>query len=112
MDSDAVERARRRLEALRSESDGADLAATVERAREQLESFAQATAELEATLPERVSTALHDSMRAEVVPVARQLGETSIAFLVDPSWTTEETTAAASTTRSILVAAARQLEAA
>ncbi|MER8634136.1 DegT/DnrJ/EryC1/StrS aminotransferase family protein [Mesorhizobium opportunistum] len=49
---------------------------------------------------------------SERLPVARQLGETSIAFLVDPSWTVEETAAAASTTRSILVAAARQLEAA
>jgi hypothetical protein len=47
----------------------------VERAREQLEAFAQATAELEATLPDRVSNALHESMRAEVVPVARQLAE-------------------------------------
>jgi hypothetical protein len=75
VDSDAVDRARQRLEALRSQSDGADLAATVERAREQLESFAQATADLEATLPDRVSNALHESMRAEVVPVARQLAE-------------------------------------
>jgi len=75
VDSDAIDRARRRLEALRSESDGTDLAATVERAREQLESFAQATAELEATLPDRVANALHESMRAEVVPVARQLAE-------------------------------------
>jgi hypothetical protein len=42
--------------------------------------------------------------------VARQLGETSLAFLVDPSWTVEETTAAALTTRSVLVGAARELE--
>ena len=75
MDSDAIERARKRLETLRSESDGADLAATVERARAQLASFAEATAQLEASLPDRVSNALHESMRAEVVPVARQLAE-------------------------------------
>lgn len=75
MDSDAVDRARKRLEALRSGNDGAGLAAAVERAREQLESFAEATAQLEATLPDRVSDALHESMRAEVVPVARQLAE-------------------------------------
>lgn len=75
MDSDAIERARRRLEALRSESDVAGLAAVAERARAQLESFAEATAQLEASLPDRVSTALHESMRAEVVPVARQLAE-------------------------------------
>jgi hypothetical protein len=47
----------------------------LERAREQLESFAQSTAELEATLPERVSSALHDSLRTEVLPVARHLAE-------------------------------------
>jgi dTDP-4-amino-4,6-dideoxygalactose transaminase len=47
---------------------------------------------------------------SERLPVARQLGETSLAFLVDPSWTVEETTAAALTTRSVLVGAARELE--
>ena len=75
MDGDAVERARRRLAALRQESDDASLVATVERAREQLEVFAQTTAELEATLPERVTSALHDSLRSEVLPVARHLAE-------------------------------------
>jgi hypothetical protein len=75
VDSDALDRARKRLETLRSESGGADLAATVERARSQLESFAETTAQLEASLPDRVSNALHESMRAEVLPVARQLAE-------------------------------------
>jgi hypothetical protein len=72
---DAVERARLRLAALRAGSDEAPLASALERAREQLETFAQSTAELEATLPERVSTALHDTLRAEVLPVARHLAE-------------------------------------
>jgi hypothetical protein len=75
VDRDAVERAERRLAALRSESDDAGLAATVERARQQLASFAEATAELEATLPNRVSSALQESMRSEVLPVARHLAE-------------------------------------
>jgi len=73
---DAVERARSRLSTLRAESgEKEELAASLERAREQLESFAESAAELEATLPERVSNALHDSLRSEVLPVARHLAE-------------------------------------
>ncbi len=76
MSDDAVERARLRLATLRAEgTEKEDLSASLERAREQLESFAQSTAELEATLPERVSSALHDSLRTEVLPVARHLAE-------------------------------------
>lgn len=75
MDEDAVERARRRLAALREGRDDAGLAALLERTREQLESFAQASAELEVSLPERVSSALHESLRTEVLPVARHLAE-------------------------------------
>ena len=51
------------------------LEATLQRAREQIEALAQAAAELEATLPERVSNALQDSLKAEVLPVARHLAE-------------------------------------
>jgi hypothetical protein len=76
VNDDAVERARTRLSALRAdEAEKEEVSALLERARQQLESFAQSTAELEATLPERVSNVLHDSLRAEVVPVARQLAE-------------------------------------
>ena len=76
MSDEAVERARLRLSTLRAEgTEKEDLSASLERAREQLESFAQSTAELEATLPERVSSALHDSLRTEVLPVARHLAE-------------------------------------
>ena len=76
MDQDALERARRRLTAA-SEGvpDGASLEAALERAREQLSSFAGALAELEATVPERVESALRESLRAEVLPVARHLAE-------------------------------------
>jgi len=76
VDEDAVERARKRLEARSSgRPDEAALGAALERAREQLEAFAQSAAELEATLPERVSNALADSLRTEVLPVARHLAE-------------------------------------
>jgi DNA repair exonuclease SbcCD ATPase subunit len=76
MDEDAVERARARLAAVQSgHREAAEMEAALDRAREQLESFAQAAAELEATMPERVSNALQDSLRAEVLPVARHLAE-------------------------------------
>lgn len=76
MDSDAVERARRRLSALAGERvDEPALQAALQRAREGLEAFAQTTAELEATLPQRVSEALHSSLQTEVLPVARHVAE-------------------------------------
>jgi hypothetical protein len=76
MDPDAVERARKRLSALAGERvDEPALQAALQRAREGLETFAQSTAELEATLPDRVSDALHNSLRAEVLPVARHVAE-------------------------------------
>lgn len=76
MDSDAIERARLRLQALSGERpDEPTLQAALERARAGLEAFAQSTAELEATLPQRVSEALHDTLRSEVLPVGRHLAE-------------------------------------
>lgn len=76
MDADAIERARRRLTALSSERpDEPSLRAALDRAREGLESFAESTAELEATLPQRVSQALADTLRTEVLPVARHVAE-------------------------------------
>jgi hypothetical protein len=75
VESDAVERAHRRLDQLRVGGGEAAMITAVERAREQLEMFAQATGELEATLPEHVSAALRDALRDEVVPVARNLAE-------------------------------------
>jgi hypothetical protein len=76
VDQNVVERARRRLAEVRSGSpDGAARDAALERAREQLEVLAQTAAELEATLPDRVATALQESLRTEVLPVARHLAE-------------------------------------
>ena len=76
MDEYAVERARERLrEAAEGRPEPAALEATLERTRTQLEGLAQTAAELEATMPDRVENALHDGLRNEVQPVARQLAE-------------------------------------
>lgn len=76
MDPNAVERARRRLSTLAGEAvDEPALQAALRRAQEGLETFAQATAELEATLPQRVAEALHGSLQTEVLPVARHVAE-------------------------------------
>jgi hypothetical protein len=53
----------------------ADVDATVERARQQIAALAATTAELEASLPARVSDAVQDGIRAEVIPVARHIAE-------------------------------------
>jgi uncharacterized coiled-coil protein SlyX len=76
MDQEALERARRRLAAATEDTpDRASLEAVLERAREQLESFAGAVAELEATVPERVDSAIRESLHAQVLPVARHIAE-------------------------------------
>ena len=53
----------------------ADVDATLERARDQIAALAATTAELEAVLPSRVSDAVNDGIRAEVIPVARHIAE-------------------------------------
>ena len=76
MDERALERAKERIAAAAAgRTAPADLEAALERSRVQIESLAQATAEIQATLPEKIGTALHDGLRAEVLPVARQLAE-------------------------------------
>jgi len=76
MDRDALERARRRLvEARTGHPPAAELETALERAHEGLESLAQATAELEASVPDRLGTAIQEGMRAEVLPVARNIAE-------------------------------------
>ena len=52
-----------------------DLDATLQRARDQVAALAATTAELEASLPARVGEAVHDGIRAEVLPVARHIAE-------------------------------------
>src|SRR5687767_249647 len=76
MDREALERARRRLAEAREEGPSrADLEAALERAETALDALAQTAAELETAVPERLGAALEESMRAEVVPVARNLAE-------------------------------------
>jgi hypothetical protein len=76
VDYEAVERARARLElAARTRTQPGEVDAALERARSQIEELAELAARIEATLPERVGEAVQEGMRAEALPVARQLAE-------------------------------------
>jgi hypothetical protein len=70
---DALQRALER--AVRPEVSSGELDATLRRAREQVAALAATTAELEASLPSRISEAVHDGIRDEVLPVARHIAE-------------------------------------
>jgi chromosome segregation ATPase len=72
VDHSAVERARERLEAAAQERiEQAQIDAALDRARRQVEDLA----ELAARLPAEVGEAVQDGIRAEALPVARQLAE-------------------------------------
>jgi len=76
VDEQALERAKARIaEAAAGRVAPADLEAALERARVQIESLAGAAAELEGTLPQQIGAAVHDGLRAEVLPVARHIAE-------------------------------------
>jgi hypothetical protein len=76
VDPAVVERASERLkQAAEGRIEPALLEATLERARDQLEAFAEAAATLEATLPDRVGEAVEAGIREQVLPVARHLAE-------------------------------------
>jgi hypothetical protein len=76
MDPEAVERAMQRLaNAAEGRAGQGDVEAALERARTQIEALAQTAAELESSLPTRVGDAVRDGVRAEALPVARQLAE-------------------------------------
>jgi hypothetical protein len=76
VDQDALDRARRRLAAVgENRVEPGAVESALDRTREQLESFAATAAELESTMPERVSSALHEALRTEVLPVARHIAE-------------------------------------
>ena len=76
MDYSAVERARERLEAAaQGRTQPGDVDAALERARTQIEELAALAAQLEASLPARVGEAVQEGLRAEALPVARQLAE-------------------------------------
>jgi hypothetical protein len=76
MDPEAVERAMQRLaKAAEGRAGQGDVEAALERARSQIEALAQTAAELESSLPTRVGDAVRDGVRAEALPVARQMAE-------------------------------------
>ena len=76
MDEKTLQRAKARVaEAASGRVAPADLEATLERTRMQVEALAAAAAELEGTLPEQISAAVHESLRTEVLPVGRTLAE-------------------------------------
>ena len=76
MDYAAVERARERLEAAaQSRTQPTDVEAALERARAQVEELGELAARLETAIPAAVGDAVQDGMRAEALPVARQLAE-------------------------------------
>jgi hypothetical protein len=76
MDEQALERAKARIaDAAAGRAAPAQLEAALERSRTQIEALAGAAAELEATLPEKIGAAVHDGLRVEVLPVARNLAE-------------------------------------
>lgn len=76
MDYGAVERARERLEAAaKDRTEQAQIDAALDRARSQIEQLAELTAQLEASLPAKVGEAVQEGIRAEALPVARQLAE-------------------------------------
>lgn len=76
MDEDAVERAMKRLaSAAEGRTDPAAVDAVLERARAQVEQLAQAAEELGSALPGQVESAVREGVRAEALPVGRQLAE-------------------------------------
>jgi hypothetical protein len=76
VDELTLERAKARIaEAAAGRVAPAELEAALSRARAQIESLAEAAAQLEGTLPEKIGSAVHDGLRAEVIPVARNLAE-------------------------------------
>ena len=76
MDALALERAKQRIaDAASGRSAPADIEAALVRSREQVEALAAAAAELEASIPAHVGSAVRDGLRTEVLPVARHIAE-------------------------------------
>jgi len=76
MNMDAIKRAQERIDGAASgRVEPAQVDATLERAREQVEALAATAAELEATLPTRLDSALQEGLREQVRPVGRNLAE-------------------------------------
>jgi hypothetical protein len=76
MDDDAIDRARERIrDALDGRPSSGAVEAVLERARTQIEALAATADELQGALPESVGAAVREGVRAEALPIARQLAE-------------------------------------
>lgn len=76
MDDETLSRVQERIaEAAHEHTKAADVDAALERARAQVEQLAELAANLESSLPDRVGNAVRDGVRAEALPVARQMAE-------------------------------------
>ena len=76
MNEEALDRARERIaQAAEERTEAADVDSALERARAQVEHLAELAAQLETSLPEQVGNAVRDGVRAEALPVARQMAE-------------------------------------
>jgi hypothetical protein len=76
VNEDALERAHERIsQAAEERTRAADVDAALERARAQVEQLAELAATLESSLPEQVGNAVREGVRAEALPVARQMAE-------------------------------------
>lgn len=76
MDEDALQRAKERLRAAaEGRMDPAAVEAALERARTQIEALAELAVRIEEALPEQVGNAVRDGVRAEALPVARNVAE-------------------------------------
>jgi hypothetical protein len=76
MDRESLDRAQARIAAARAGGpEASDLTAALAGARAALDDLASRAADLEASVPVRLGAAIEEGMRAEVVPVARNLAE-------------------------------------
>lgn len=76
MDDETLSRVQERIaEAAQEHTKAADVDAALSRARAQVEQLAELAANLESSLPDRVGNAVRDGVRAEALPVARQMAE-------------------------------------
>jgi hypothetical protein len=76
VNENALERARERIAREAEErTQAADVDSALERARAQVEQLAELAATLESSLPEQVGNAVREGVRAEALPVARQMAE-------------------------------------
>ena len=76
MDEAAIQRAKERLAAAaEGRVEPSDVQATLERAREQIEALADLAAQIETSLPGRVSEAVRKGLAEEAIPVGRHIAE-------------------------------------